>query len=189
MGKYDKLGAYLAASKANVVHLRFDEIEAIIGAQLPASKSYAAWWSNNPWNNVMTKAWLAAGFKSSRVDVDRGRIDFVRTRRTVPTPAATEDDHEPPIISPLFGFMKGTTIIAPGVDLTAPADPDWARVYDDDYVPPAALDVVSDHRLNVSDKIRELDQMGISRAQIARLLNKRYQHVRNVLVADKRKAG
>ena len=34
---------------------------------------------------------------------------------------------------PLFGSMKGTTIIMPGVDLTQPADPDWARVYEDDY--------------------------------------------------------
>jgi transcriptional regulator with XRE-family HTH domain len=34
---------------------------------------------------------------------------------------------------PLFGSMKGTTIIMPGVDLTQPADPDWGKVYDDDY--------------------------------------------------------
>jgi transcriptional regulator with XRE-family HTH domain len=31
------------------------------------------------------------------------------------------------------GRMKGTVTIAPGIDLTAPADPEWARVYDDDY--------------------------------------------------------
>ena len=31
------------------------------------------------------------------------------------------------------GRMKGTITIAPGVDLTAPVDPEWARVYDDDY--------------------------------------------------------
>ena len=31
------------------------------------------------------------------------------------------------------GRMKGTVTIAPGVDLTAPVDPEWARVYDDDY--------------------------------------------------------
>ena len=27
---------------------------------------------------------------------------------------------------PLFGALKGTTFIPPGVDLTEPADPDWA---------------------------------------------------------------
>lgn len=31
------------------------------------------------------------------------------------------------------GRMAGTVTVAPGVDLTEPADPDWARVYDDDY--------------------------------------------------------
>lgn len=37
----------------------------------------------------------------------------------------------------------------------------------------------------VSDKIRALDAAGYPRAEIARLLGKRYQHVRNVLEADK----
>ncbi|HEY5007143.1 MAG TPA: hypothetical protein VII42_04010, partial [Caulobacteraceae bacterium] len=34
----------------------------------------------------------------------------------------------------------------------------------------------------VSDKIRALDAAGAPRAEIARFLGKRYQHVRNVLV-------
>jgi transcriptional regulator with XRE-family HTH domain len=29
--------------------------------------------------------------------------------------------------------MAGTVTIPPGVDVTAPADPEWGRVYDDDY--------------------------------------------------------
>ena len=37
----------------------------------------------------------------------------------------------------------------------------------------------------VSGKIRALDRAGLSRADIARFLGKRYQHVRNVLEADK----
>ena len=37
----------------------------------------------------------------------------------------------------------------------------------------------------VSDKIRALDAAGYPRAEIARLLNNRYQHVRNVLEGDK----
>lgn len=39
--------------------------------------------------------------------------------------------------------------------------------------------------VTVSDKIRALDAAGCPRAEIARLLGKRYQHVRNVLEADK----
>ncbi len=41
--------------------------------------------------------------------------------------------------------------------------------------------------LSVSDKIRRLNEAGIERAEIARLLGKRYQHVRNVLEADRLK--
>lgn len=37
----------------------------------------------------------------------------------------------------------------------------------------------------VSDKIRALDAAGFARADIARFLDKRYQHVRNVLVAGR----
>ncbi|WP_309084057.1 AbrB/MazE/SpoVT family DNA-binding domain-containing protein [Chelativorans sp.] len=38
-----------------------------------------------------------------------------------------------------------------------------------------------------SDKIRALDEAGFDRADIARFLDKRYQHVRNVLVAPRPK--
>lgn len=41
----------------------------------------------------------------------------------------------------------------------------------------------------VADKIRALAGLGYSRAEIARMLGKRYQHVRNVLEADKAKAA
>lgn len=42
---------------------------------------------------------------------------------------------------------------------------------------------------SVSDKIRALDSAGVSRADIARFLNKRYQHVRNVLEGDKHRSN
>ena len=41
----------------------------------------------------------------------------------------------------------------------------------------------------VSDKIRGLNEAGLERAEIARLLGKRYQHVRNVLEADRLKSA
>lgn len=41
----------------------------------------------------------------------------------------------------------------------------------------------------VSDKIRALDAAGYARADIARFLGKRYQHVRNVLVDDAQRLG
>lgn len=45
-------------------------------------------------------------------------------------------------------------------------------------------DVISSN-MTISDKIRALDAAGHTRADIARLLHRRYQHVRNVLEADK----
>jgi hypothetical protein len=41
----------------------------------------------------------------------------------------------------------------------------------------------------VSDRIRALDAAGVARADIARFLERRYQHVRNVLEGDKQKGG
>lgn len=35
--------------------------------------------------------------------------------------------------------MAGTVTIPPGVDITEPADPEWGRVYDDDYEYPIHL--------------------------------------------------
>lgn len=48
---------------------------------------------------------------------------------------------------------------------------------------------ILDPSQTVSDKIRALDNAGYRRADIARLLGKKYQHVRNVLEGDKTRGG
>jgi uncharacterized protein YggE len=48
--------------------------------------------------------------------------------------------------------------------------------------------VSSDAALNVSQKIRALYAMGIAKAEIALILDKRYQHVRNVLLTPIKEA-
>lgn len=53
---------------------------------------------------------------------------------------------------------------------------------------PSKMDQLTRNLASVSDKIRALDRAGYARADIARYLGKRYQHVRNVLEHDKRKA-
>ena len=46
-------------------------------------------------------------------------------------PEAQPGEQTPPSErSPLFGALKGLTRVAPGVDLTEPADPDWGKVYE-----------------------------------------------------------
>ncbi len=125
--------------------MTFAEIEKVVGFKLPKSQVYPAWWSNNPTNNVMTRAWLAAGYKTEQVDVEGKKLVFRRTKPAVSAhggfaeaPAASEAKQ--PRRHPLFGWMKGTFTIAPGTDLTAPADPDWADIAEGKQVPEESED-------------------------------------------------
>lgn len=130
MGKYARLGEFLQAQRTKVVPMTFAEIERVIGGKLPPnSPQYPAWWSNNPSNNVMTKVWLAAGFRTEQVDVKSRKVVFRRIEEKrvelPPTPTPGKDEHHP-----LFGALKGLIRIPPGVDLTEPADPGWGKVYE-----------------------------------------------------------
>src|SRR4051794_20856416 len=78
MGKYEPLKRYLEGCNTEEVPLTFAQIERILGSELPPSKGYPAWWSNNSSNNVMTRAWLAAGYRSERVDVTGEKLVFRR---------------------------------------------------------------------------------------------------------------
>lgn len=138
MGKYEPLTHFLARSSTSQLPMSFEEIERLLGFPLPASsRSHRAWWSNNPSNNVMTKAWLAAGFETVDVDVLRGHLVFRRRIDASPqTPAARRGSSEGEMIAtparttgphPAFGAMRGLIRVEPGLDLTQPADPDWAR--------------------------------------------------------------
>ncbi|WP_426437977.1 DUF7662 domain-containing protein [Bradyrhizobium genosp. P] len=130
MGKYSRLGEFLRAQRNLEIPMTFGEIERVIGGKLPPnSPQYPAWWSNNPTNNVMTKVWLAAGFRTEQVDTKAGKLVF---RRVEQNSSATTS---PPRVKksgrhPLFGALKGTVRIAPGTDLTKPADPDWGKAYE-----------------------------------------------------------
>jgi hypothetical protein len=138
MGKYAPLKEYLTAQGFDHVPMTFAQIEKLLNLTLPASKRYPAWWSNNPSNNTMTREWLDAGYETEAVDIAGEKLVFRRVRRSpnapvspqastssAPQSGATKRRH------PIFGCMKGTLTVAPGVDLTEPADPDWGSVYDD----------------------------------------------------------
>jgi hypothetical protein len=124
MGKYERLSSFLRGRPQSEIQITFKEIEAIIQAPLPTSaRTHRAWWSNNPNNSVMTKEWLAAGFQSERVDMAAERLVFRRRepRRERARVPRTGNRH------PLFGLLKGMLRLAPGTDVTKPADPDWGR--------------------------------------------------------------
>ena len=56
-------------------------------------------------------------------------------------------------------------------------------------LPPDRMAQIVRPYATVSDRIRALDAAGAPRAEIARFLGKRYQHVRNVLEGDKQRGG
>ena len=132
MSKYDGLGRFLRQQKVNVVPMTFADIERVIGAKLPNSKRYPAWWSNNVWNNVMTKIWLDAGFHTEQVDTVGKKLVFKRSG-VAKRPTGMEEGQREFMPAeerkigrhPLIGAMKGTFTIEPGFDLTSPMfDPD-----------------------------------------------------------------
>jgi hypothetical protein len=145
MSKYQPLGDHLRQQNKDLVPMRFEEIERIIGAPLPkTSQVYRAWWSNNPSNNVMTRVWLDAGYETEQVDMPGQRLVFRRVRgpRARETVAGTHEAESPTVATrvppaptdsgparrhPLFGALRGLMRIMPGTDLTKPADPTWGE--------------------------------------------------------------
>ena len=140
MSKYENLGEFLKSQKNSAISMTFAEVERVIGHKLPRSARYPAWWSNNPSNNVMTKIWLEAGFKTEQVDIEGRKLVFRRAvSQTFPAQASNHTNMKPGAssapsaearIHPAFGSMKGLVQIAPGVDLTEPADPEWGKVHE-----------------------------------------------------------
>ena len=121
MSKYAQLGEYLKKQRTERVPMSFRDIERITGVKLPPSSvKHRPWWSNNPRNSVLTKIWIDAGFKSEQVDMAGRKLVFRRVRK--PAESGPSGAHHP-----AFGALKGLIRIAPGTDLTKPADPDWGK--------------------------------------------------------------
>lgn len=137
--KYEPLTSHLRAQRGDSVRMTFAEIERVIGRKLPPSAvTHRAWWSNNPLNNVMTRAWQEAGFESEQVDLDERKLVFRRTpsrATSLKAPAAAASYDTSVGRTALFGCLKGT--VTTTGDLTEPADPEWADQIDEEY-PPAA---------------------------------------------------
>lgn len=149
MGKYAELGRCLRERARDQVPMTFTEIEQVLGMLLPPSaQRHRSWWSNNLENNVATREWVDAGYITEQVDIQHRRLVFRRRPASlVAEPAATwttsvrvmgetEAPQEYPLLGdqmsdPLFGALKGTVYIPPGVDLTEPADPEWGNLWGD----------------------------------------------------------
>jgi len=146
MSKYEKLKSILASRKRGGWRVSFAELEKLLGGLLPKSAyKYPAWWSNNPTNNSMTKVWLDAGWCTEQVDVPGQTVVFRRmlsdetatadhsyagtTKTAYEKPAGMmeaahmfdSNDKQPKsdVFAKLYGCMKGTVKVAPGVNLAA----------------------------------------------------------------------
>ena len=133
MSKYEPLRQFLEGQGLQQIRVSFADVERILGFKLPASQNHRAWWSNNPNNNVMTKAWLAAGYETEQVDLQAKRLVFRRVERDwdvadkARKPASLKAQPDQGKAHPLVGWMKGLTTVAPGVDLTEPSHPEWGK--------------------------------------------------------------
>ncbi len=77
-GKYRPLFDYLAARDSDRVEVGFFEIDQMVTGGLPKSASaQRGWWSNSP-ARVQAKAWLAAGFQVTDVDLKATTVHFER---------------------------------------------------------------------------------------------------------------
>ncbi len=139
--KYDPLQTYLKAQSGAQVSMSFAEIERLIGCKLPPSaRKHRPWWSNNPSNSVITKAWLNASYRTAQVDMQgeclvfcrqsaRGAAVFKPTAGQPSMPNSVQDSGAVGngYRQSFYGCMKGMITIADDCDLTASADPDWHR--------------------------------------------------------------
>lgn len=75
---YAAIGSHLKGVEGDEVTLGFDEIEQVIGRQLPKSAHrHRAWWANTD-THSQALTWLSAGWKVESADLDQQTVTFVR---------------------------------------------------------------------------------------------------------------
>ena len=77
-GKYRYLADYLASSGEDIIDLTFTELEKIIRSKLPDScRKHRAIWANSDSHSIAV-AWIAAGYRTTTVDITGERVRFER---------------------------------------------------------------------------------------------------------------
>lgn len=132
MSKYSPLEKFLSRSGGEFVPMQFSDIEDVLGFQLPPSaRNHRAWWSNNTSNGVMTNAWLSAGYRSGKVDMEGERLVFRRVCRAPDigrhddVTNANGDTGAKPVRRSIVGVLEGTVTFDVGTKLTEPLDVTW----------------------------------------------------------------
>ena len=143
--KYDPLRDYLRQQTQSRVPMTFQQVESIIGGRLPASaRRHRPWWANDATGHTHANAWLGAGYRTERVDMEGEKLVFVRAAHVMEADvmekgmAENRAAYQPQDANaqhPMIGALKGLLWIDPTLDLTKPAlDPDqWERVLNEKY--------------------------------------------------------
>lgn len=81
MSKYEPLREHLARLEDVVWAAKLDELEDILGTNLPKSaREHRTWWANSGGSLVHQNSWLDAGWRVERTDLMRAVIVFRRLR-------------------------------------------------------------------------------------------------------------
>lgn len=108
MSKYSRLTQYLKTSCQARLNLSFLEIERILGFKLPKSAySYGAWWANG--GHSQSDAWLGAGCKVERVDLNALKVYFRRSATTLNQPSPPKHELEDIAVSVQANSMPGNS--------------------------------------------------------------------------------
>ena len=76
--RYAPIGEHLASVKKDTVTLTFEEIEDLIGGELPASADkHRAWWANTE-THSQALTWISQGWLVQEADLEEGTVTFRR---------------------------------------------------------------------------------------------------------------
>ena len=82
--KYYPLYLYFKNSDEDVVTLMVADVQSIVGGGLPASaRSQRAWWSNRKTAVAQSSAWIDAGYRVDKLELEKDLITF-RKIGTIP---------------------------------------------------------------------------------------------------------
>lgn len=122
--RYEPLRAFLSSVSEPVLIMTYDEIEKLLGRKLPNTAygdSWRQWWANTE-THSQALAWLRAGWRVTRPDLENKRVEFRRQAGK----AASGD------------CSSGETIS------TAPADTGRSIVVSREHLTPSALRMIED---------------------------------------------
>ncbi len=82
MRKYEPLRAHLNRRRGRAEMLSFEDIETIIGKELPQSavKHRSFWANDNEGYHSHARSWMGAGYRVAYVDREEKIVRFERTR-------------------------------------------------------------------------------------------------------------